>query len=210
MENHVVVCIARQFGSGGRDIGRALAEEMGIRFYDKELLQNAAAKSGILQELFERNDEKPISGLQGLVAAPDGAGKAPSYTEYLGFQPNERLQQVVSDVIRDAAAEGPCVIIGRCADYVLRGQQGMLSVFIHAALDLRVQRVSKLHKLDEDAARSLIRKTDRSRANYYSFYTDRDWGSINNYHLAVDAGTLGIPTAVALLRRAAELKMSGG
>ncbi len=201
MANHKVICIARQFGSGGREVGQKLAAALNLRYYDKELLQVAAQKSGILEELFEKNDERPASGL---LHTTLGA-KVPSYAEYAGFMPNDQMQNIIADVIREAADEGPCVIIGRCADYILRGREATLSVFVHAALEVRVQRIARLHNLDEDAARSLIRKTDRSRANYYSYYTDRDWGSADNYDLALDAGRLGVERTAELLCRAATL-----
>ncbi|MDL2218908.1 cytidylate kinase-like family protein [Ruminococcaceae bacterium OttesenSCG-928-O06] len=205
MAENLVVCIARQFGSGGREVGQGLAETLGIAFYDKELLRAAAEKSGILQELFEKHDEKPTSGFMAAVPPMDGAGKAPSYADYVSYLPNDRMQSVIAEVIRETAAKGPCVIIGRCADYVLRGNDAMVSVFVHAALEARIQRVARKHNLDEDAARSLIRKTDRSRANYYAYYTDRDWASVDNYHLAVDSARLGIAGTVELLARSLEL-----
>lgn len=210
MADNLVICIARQFGSGGHDVGSALAKEMGIDFYDKELLKQAADKSGILQELFEKADEKPTNSLlYSLSALESTAVKAPSYADYVGYLPNDRMQNVISEVIREAADKGPCVIIGRCADYILRGRPGTFSVFIHAELDMRIQRVAKMHNMDEDAARSLIRKTDRSRANYYSFYTDRDWGSVNNYDLVLDGGRLGAEKSVQLIRQAAALFCPG-
>lgn len=205
MADNMVLCIARQFGSGGREIGLALSKEMGIRFYDKELLKTAAEKSGILQELFEKNDEQPVRGLAAAPMAPELAGKAASYADYAAYLPNDQIQSVIADVIREAAAEGPCVIIGRCADYILRGSKSAVSIFIHADLEIRIKRIARLHNLDEDGARALVRKTDRARANYYSFYTDRDWGASDNYHLALDAGRLGLEASVELLKRAAPL-----
>lgn len=203
MAENLVLCVARQFGSGGHEIGLAAAKALGIKFYDKELLKTAADKSGILEELFEKHDEKPASSLM-MSPAPE-AGKALSYADYIGYLPNDQMQNVIAEVIREAASAGPCVIIGRCADYVLRGNPNMLSVFIHSELEMRIKRISRLHNLDEDGARSLIRKTDRSRANYYSYYTDRDWGDVDNFHLAIDAGRLGTERSAQLLAQAARL-----
>ncbi len=200
MAQPMILCVARQFGSGGHEIGLALAREMGIKFYDKELLNAAAEKSGILHELFEKSDEQPVRGL----FVPAMGGKAASFADYAAYLPNDNLQDVVAQVIREAAAQ-PCVIIGRCADYILRGRPDMLSIFIHADMETRVQRIARLHNLDEDAARALVRKTDRARANYYSFYTDRDWGCPDNYHLSVDAGRLGVERTVTLLKETARL-----
>lgn len=204
MAQHTVICIARQFGSGGREVGHALAEALGFKFYDKELLKAAADKSGILQELFEKNDERPISGLAHTLPVMEG-GKVPSYADYISYLPNDKMQGVVAEVIREAAETSNCVIIGRCADYILRGHESMLSVFVHAPLEKRIQRIARLHNMDEDGARSLIRKTDRSRANYYAYYTDRDWSSIDNYDVTVDAARLGIDKTVQLLQQATAL-----
>lgn len=200
MADQNIICIARQFGSGGRDIGLALAKKLDIPFYDKELLQQAAKKSGILQELFEKNDEKPVSGLAGLMpVGTEVTAKSASFLDYVSYQPNDKLQNIIADVIRELADQGPCVIIGRCADYILRGRSDVLSAFIHADHELRVLRIAKMHNLDEDGARHLIRKTDRSRSNYYSYYTDRDWGAADNYHLCLDAGRLGVEKTADLL-----------
>ena len=203
MADNMVLCIARQFGSGGRQIGLELADKMGIQFYDKELLKTAAQKSGILQELFEKNDEKPVRGL--LPTVSDFPGKMPTFSDYVAYLPSDQIQNVVAEVIREAADKGPCVIIGRCADYILRGNKNAISVFIHADIETRINRIARLHNLDEDGARSLVRKTDRARSNYYSFYTDRDWGSSDNYHLAVDAGHLGLEKSVEIIKHAALL-----
>lgn len=205
MPENTVVCISRQFGSGGHEIGLALAKSMGFDFYDKELLSQAADKSGILQEMFEKADEKPTSSLLYSLSAMEGGGKAPSYADYIGYMPNDQIQGVIAQVIREAAEKSSCVIIGRCADYILRGREKTLSVFIHAKLELRVPRIARLHNLDEDAARSLIRKTDRNRANYYSFYTDRDWNAADNYDLTLDGGRLDTAAAAQLIRNAVQL-----
>lgn len=205
MAENRVICIARQFGSGGHDIGFALAQKLDIPFYDKELLKQAAAKSGIVQELFEKTDEKPSGSLFQSFTAPEAEAKASSYADYSGYLPNDRMQKAVADVIREVAEKSSCVIIGRCADYVLRGRNKAFSVFIHAPLEKRISRIAHTQNLDEDAARALVRKTDRSRANYYSFYTDREWAAAANYDLVINAGRLGADHSVALIVKAAEL-----
>lgn len=205
MAAHKVICIARQFGSGGHDIGHAVSEALSIPFYDKELLRAAADKSGILQELFEKADEKPATAGLHPMAPPGPEAKAASFGDYLAYMPNDRMQNFVAQVIREAADKSSCVIIGRCADYILRGRADSFSVFIHMPLEMRIKRVARMHNLDEDAARHLVRKTDRSRANYYNFYTDRDWAAAENYDLVLDAGRLGTEKAVALVSQAAEL-----
>ncbi len=203
--DHLVVCISRQLGSGGREIGRTLAETMGIKFLDKELLESAAERSGITQELFEQSDEKPASNMLNMMPSIGGNIKALNYTEYMAHMPNDQMQSIVADVIREAANTEPCIIIGRCADYILRGRPNMLSVFIHADLDYRIRQMSRLLNISEDASRSLVRKTDRNRANYYSYYTDRDWSSANNYHLSINSAFFNTERSAKLIQAAALL-----
>ncbi|MEG1872625.1 MAG: cytidylate kinase-like family protein, partial [Ruthenibacterium sp.] len=117
---------------------------------------------------------------------------------------NDKLFLFQMKTIKEMADREPCVIIGRCADYILRGYKKRLSVFIHAPLELRIQRIAKLHNIDEDAARSMIKKTDKNRANFYNFYADSDWGSASTYDLCLNAGKLGIPQSIELLCGAAE------
>ncbi|MDL2254144.1 cytidylate kinase-like family protein [Ruminococcaceae bacterium OttesenSCG-928-I18] len=201
MGNHLAVCIGRQFGSGGREIGRLVAAKMGMEFYDKALLKEAAKKSGIVEEMFEKADEKPTSSLLYSLSMAATGSKAPTFNEYTAYMPNDRLQNYISQVIREAAEKSPCVIIGRCADYVLRGREKTFSLFLHAELETRIGRIAKKQNLDEDAARALIRKTDRSRANYYSFYTDRDWGAADNYDMALNAGRFSVDQTVDTICR---------
>ncbi len=195
MQNKIAVCIAREFGSGGREVGKRVAEKLGIAFYDSELLQMAAEKSGISQDMFEKADERPTNSLlYSLSMVATGSQLPTSFNEF-AYTSNDRLQLYVTQVIREVAEEGSCVIVGRCADYILREQVRVFSVFMHADLETRKKRIVKLHQLDEDAARSLIRKTDRIRANYYSFYTDQDWNNANNYDLSLDVGRIGVDLA---------------
>ncbi len=200
MDGNLVVCIAREFGSGGREVGRLVADKMGMAFYDKELMREAAKKSGIVEELFEKADEKPTNSLlYSLSMAATGSQAPPVLGELSPYTSNDRLQNYVADVIREVAERSPCVIIGRCADYILRDRDKTASLFLHAKLEKRIARIAKLHNVDEDTARTMIRKTDKTRANYYSYFTDREWGDACNYDMAVDAGRFGIEaTADAL------------
>ena len=205
MTQNTVFCIARQYGSGGREVGLALSKALNIPFYDKELLHQAAQKSGILEEVFEKADERPTTSMLYSFSVLGVGADLLSRADLPTYMPNEAMQNIISDVIRDVAAKSSCVIIGRCADYILRGQPGTISVFLHSELDKRIQRISQLKNLEEDAARSLIRKTDKSRANYYSFYTDREWDAVDNYDLAIDTGRLGVEKTVRLIQAAANV-----
>ena len=175
MEKHLVICIGRQFGSGGREIGLGLAKKLGIRFYDKEILKKAAEESGIVEELFEKADEKPTNSF--LYSLSMGThGQAMNFTNYNDYLTNDKLFLFQSNTIRDMAEKDSCVIIGRCADYILRGRN-----------------------VEEDAARSLIKKTDRQRANYYNFYADNDWGAADSYDVAINSGKLGVEKSIEVL-----------
>lgn len=204
MSKRIVICIGREFGSGGREIGCAVAEKLGLPFYDKEILKKAAKDSGIVEELFENADEKPTNSFLYTLAIGAHGQAVNSFTNYNDYLTNDKLFLFQTDAIRKMADEGSCVFIGRCADYILRGRKDMFSVFIHAPLELRIQRICRLYNLEEDAARSLIRKTDRSRANYHNFYADRDWGAAGSYDMSINSGKFGVDGAVQLIVSAAE------
>lgn len=193
-----VICIGRQFGSGGREIGEKLAKKLSFGYYDKELLKIAAKESGIMPELFEKADEKPINSL--LYSLSVGAqGQGAFLTGYQDYLTNDKLFLFQSDTIRKLAQRESCVIIGRCADYILRGRDDILRVFIHAPLEQRVERICRLYDLDEKAALSLIKKTDKRRASYYGFFTDLSWGSADTYDVCLNSAALGIDGCIALL-----------
>ncbi len=205
MEKKVIITIGRQFGSGGYDVGKLLAQKLGIEFYDKELLGRAAKESGINPELFARADEQPTNSFLysmslGTVGLHTGFMATPDYLT------NDKLFALQSDTIRSIAAEHSCVIIGRCADYVLRDQPGLVSVFVHADLERRVARVrERMGEMTAEQARQMIKKTDRRRASYYNYFTDRNWGGVDNYDLSVDAGRVGVEGAVAMIEKFVEL-----
>ena len=192
-----IVTIGRQFGSGGKEVGIRLAKELNIPFYDKELLRAAAEKSGLCEKIFENFDERPKSLLYSI--AMD------SYMFSLpGAGANDSLEQQVYlatfDTIRHIADEGPCVIIGRCADYALADNPNHLSLFIHAPLEDRIQRVAERQKISPDKARSLIQKTDKRRASYYEYYSSQKWGAVSTYDFCLNSKTLGLGGTVELIR----------
>ena len=201
-----IITVGRQYGSGGREVAKKLAEIMNISFYDKELLAEAARESGICQEVIETYDEKQekrsiFSMIGGFQGRNDGTGM------YLEMPLNHRIFLAQFDTIRKIADQGPCVIVGRCADYVLRDHDNVLNVFIKAGMDERIKRIMRLYDLDPMKAGETIRKADKQRATYYNYYaTGSNWGDANNYHLCVDTGALGIEGAVELIRRAVELR----
>lgn len=191
------ITIGRQFGSGGKEVGIRLAKELNIPFYDKELLRVAAEKSGLCEKIFENFDERPKSLLYSI--AMD------SYMFSLpGAGANDSLEQQVYlatfDTIRHLVDEGPCVIIGRCADYALADHPDHLSLFIHAPLEDRIRRVAERQNLSPEKARSLIQKTDKRRASYYEYYSSQKWGAVNSYDFCLNSSTLGLGGTVELIR----------
>ncbi len=193
----MVITIGRQYGSGGRVVGRMLAEKLEIPYFDKELLVEAAKDSGICQELFEDHDEKPTrSFLFSLVTGTGTRGDLGG--SYMDMPLNHRLFLAQFDTIRRVAGEGPCVIVGRCADYVLRDQANVINVFIKADMQHRVARAIE-RGADAAKAEDFVRKQDKQRAGYYNYYATTTWGDVNNYDLVLDTGKLGYEKSVDLL-----------
>jgi len=204
MAYNPIITIGRQYGSGGRAVAKKLAEVMNIAFYDKELLAEASKESGICQEVMENYDEKQekrsFLSMMGFQARMDPAGM------YLEMPMNHRIFLAQFDAIRKIADKGPCVIVGRCADYVLRDHENVLNVFIKASMEERIKRITMLYDMDQMKAEETIRKADKQRATYYNYYATGTWGDVTNYHLCLDTGVLGIDGAVELIRSAVELR----
>lgn len=193
MENaKVIINIGRQLGSGGRQIGRLLADRLQLAYYDKELVAEASKASGLCKDCFEKADERrnrPLSGLLGWGGFAGGFG---------GLS-NEELFRIQSEVIDRLAAEKSCVFVGRCADYILRHRPECFNVFVCAPLDYRVGQVAgQLHLTPKEAA-DHIQKVDKARAAYYNFYTERTWGQADGYHLCVDTSVLGLEKTADLI-----------
>ena len=205
MAKKIIITIGRQFGSGGRYVGRLLAEKLGIPFYDKELLSEAAKNSGICEEIFEEHDEKPTRSLLFSLATGMqhhmGTGSF-----YMDMPLNHRIFLAQFDAIRKLAEEGSCVIVGRCADYVLREDPDTVSIFVKADMPSKIARAVKYYGVEEDKAEERIRKADKQRASYYNYYATATWGDVENYDLVVDTGALGVEGAVELIAKFLELR----
>ncbi len=185
-KTHFAINIGRQLGSGGRDIGVKLAEKLGIKFYDKELLRIASEESGLASSFFEQADEKArrpfAGGSLGLKTSLFGD----TFVDcYLG---NDLLFKIQSDVIVDLSEKQSAVFVGRCADYVLRNHPYSLNVFITAGDADRIQRIMKRHNLSERKAKDMIQKTDKKRASYYNYYSNKRWGQADSYELCINSG----------------------
>ena len=189
---HTVITIGRQFGSGGRIVAQRVAESLRIPFYDKAVIDLAAKETGLSEEFIRQAEQKKTSSFL--------------YNLYMSTQNLPVSDQVFiaeSDVIRKVAAVGPCVIVGRCADYVLRNQEGVLNLFIHAPLDERIFRAKEEYKVEAADVRAYVLKQDKHRAAFYEHFSDRVWGKAENYHLAINS-TIGLDTTVDLILALAE------
>ncbi len=208
MSKRYVIVIGRQFGSGGHEIGVKLAEKLGIPLYDKEILAHIAEEQGITPERLHKMDEN----LRGnhLLNVGIQAQKFNIYNVGLLFETDtstmisrDQVYEWQAEKIRELADQGPCIIIGRCADDVLRDDPGLISVFITAPLIVREERIARLYpnhpRENYESHIEFIQKMDKARANYYSFHTDREWADMGNYHLCLDSSKLGIDGTVDLL-----------
>ena len=202
-----VITIGRQFGGGGRELGHRLAEAFGIPYYDKELIAEASKESGLDPEYFEKADEQaPGSLIRALGASLMMSGGAVGAENALA---GENIFKFQSDVIREVAKNGSCVIVGRCADYILRNEPLCISIFICASDDDRINRVMRCHGAKSPKeAQEMMRKTDKKRAGYYNFYTDKTWGSATSYNLCIDSSVLGIEKTVGVIRDYVEQRIA--
>lgn len=198
MDNkNLIINVGRQIGSGGRVIAKILADEFGCRLYDRELLNLAAKESGFSEKFFEQNDEQKgfFKSLYHyhLPHLSDG-------NFYLNKFSQESLFQFQSDAIRKAAGEGPCVFVGRCADYVLRDWPNAVNIFITADMDYRIKNVCERKGCDRASARKLIQNGESERASYYNYYTGKRWGHSESYDLCINSALLGLEATAELLK----------
>lgn len=202
-----IITIGREYGSGGRQIGKEIANYFGIKYYDKELLEHAANDNGICKELFEHHDEKPTNSfLYSLVMDTYSFGY--SSAGFSDMPMNHKIFLAQFDAIKKIAEEGPCVLVGRCADYALEERDDVLSVFIHADLEDRIKNVAKLNELTDNKAKDLIHKTDKRRASYYNYYTNKKWGDAESYDICINSSKFGVDGCVKAIKDFLELEAS--
>ncbi len=204
MTNNTIITIARQYGSGGRAIGEKLASLLNIKYYDKEIITLSAQKCGMSTEAVNQVDEKASNSLLYTLAMGSSV-----YHNSVGISYdvpiNDKLFVVQSDIIRNLAAESSCIIVGRCADYVLREYPNCIKLFIYADFDDRVKNVMQRQNLNAAQAKDLVVKTDKRRNNYYNYYTGQKWGKIENYDLSINTSKISGDGAAELLAKYIEI-----
>lgn len=193
-----IYTIGRELGSGGYSVAKKLAERLGINFYDKELLQQAAKNSGYCREIFENHDEKPTSSfLYSLVMDTYSGGHFS--TAPFDMPLNHKIFLAQFDTIKNIAAQESCVIVGRCADYALAENPKCMNIFIRADREDRIRNVSKRFDLTDNKARDMIQKMDKQRASYYNYFTSKKWGDSRSYDLCLNTSRLTTDDCVDLI-----------
>lgn len=201
-----VITVGRQFGSGGRELGKALAEALGIDYYDKELLVESAKLAGVNPEYFEKKDERFPTFLQGVFSFSMGVTPMCYYTGSSSIT-DDGLYKSISDFLLKTAKEKSFVVVGRSADYILRDHPRCVNIFIHAPLDECVKRITKRNDaIDEVKAAAIAKKTNKWRAEYYNFFTDKQWGDAKSYDLTIDSSLMPMESNVELIKEYLRLR----
>ncbi|WP_317368710.1 cytidylate kinase-like family protein [uncultured Tyzzerella sp.] len=194
-----IVTICREFCSGGKEVGSKLASKLECEFYDKNLISLAAKESGFTETLFEDIDEKPTNSFLYSIAmgTPSTTGL---FFQNNDFLTNDKLFGIQSEVIKRIVNEKSAVIVGRCADYILREEKNLVKVYLRADIDFRIKRLLEIDKeVDKKHAENVLYKTDKKRGHYYSYYTGRDWSNTTNYDLVINTSKIGIDNSVDLI-----------
>jgi hypothetical protein len=207
MKAPYVICLGRQLGSGGKEIGEKLAKALGIAFYDKELLRLASEESGLGKEFFEQADEHPSKSLIGGIFGTRFPFISDGISPLGNCLSHDALFQAQSEVIRHLAEQQSCLFVGRCADYILREHPRCLTVFISAPQADRIARLKVLHGISDREAEALIEKADRQRSTYYNYYSYKTWGAAATYQLCIDSSVLGIDGTVEFIRSFVEQRL---
>ena len=188
-----IITISRQYGSGGRFIAKKLAEKLGIPYYDNELITMAARESGYSEAIFEKAEQLSTHSFLyslSMFGSVDGM---------YGLPLADKVYIAQSEIIKKCADEGPCVVVGRCSDFVLKDYKNVVNFFIYSDEKSKVERAVKYYGIDQDKALSELKKKDKKRANYYNYYTSQAWGAFENYHMSINSDAVGIDATVDIL-----------
>jgi cytidylate kinase len=194
---NTIITIGRQYGSGGREIAKMVAEKYGIPYYDKELLTRAAKESGFCEEMLASHDERPTNSfLYNLVMDTYSFGYNSSFVD---VPISQKIFLAQFDTIKKIASEGPCVIVGRCADYALSEFDNCVHVFIHSDEEHKIKRIMERNQVSEKEAKEMMVKKDKQRQSYYNYYSSKKWGRADTYDLTINSGKLGLQGTVDLI-----------
>ncbi|MDR2180046.1 MAG: cytidylate kinase-like family protein [Synergistaceae bacterium] len=194
----LVITIGREFGSGGRQVGEQLARELGISFYDKSLIHLAVAKSGFDPATIEKAEEEATSKF--LFNLAIGGYAATGVFSQVNVPISDQIFFAQSKAVEEIASQGSCVIIGRCANYILRNLPRLARVFVYGEAEDKLRRIVEQYGVPQEEARATMTKIDKGRANYYEHYTNEKWGSVKSYDLAINTSFTGIDGAVKIIR----------
>ena len=205
MSKNILITIARQVGSGGREVGALVAKNLGIDYHDKSLINMAAEKSGLSPEVLHNTDEKATPSFLYSIAM-GGMGMVP-FTHGMPYDTpiNDRLFVLQSGIIEELAKSHSCVFIGRCADFVLRDFDNVLRVFVYADIEKRAETIAKRNDISISEAKNLATKLDKKRSNYYGYYTSKKWGRSENYDLMIDTTKIGVEGAAKIIEEYVKL-----
>ena len=199
MNKQMIITIGRSYGSNGREIGNKLAAQLGIKFYDRNLTEMAAKESGLEWKVVGNADEKLIGGLLKFTPSLD----------FIQENPNEKIYRAQAEVIRSIVKSGEsCVIVGRGADYVLRNRPEVLKVYIYAPYSIRIETVMKRYNFTKEEAEKVVRHMDKTRKNYYEYFTDNNWDQKEGKDLLIDSSEFGVDGTVSLIKSAVEYKIT--
>ena len=199
MENKTIITISREFGSGGRLIGKKLAEKLGVKFYDKELIELTAQRSGLAPNFIEHAEQHATNSFLYSIAASATAGGGGNYILNYNAPVTDKAFFAQASVIRDIADEGSCVIVGRCAGYILRDDPACVSIFLHAGLDTRLKRCVEEYGFDPKGLPDKLTKTDKARSNYHRYYTGERWDDPRVYDMMLSTTKLTIDQAADII-----------
>lgn len=199
-----IVTISRQYGSGGRYIGENLAKAMGVPCYDEKLIDMVAKESGFVQSFVAEKGERMTGSLLFNIASSLSFANNVFSTNN-GVTLQDEIYFTQNRIIKELADKGPCVIVGRCADYILREREDCLNVFIFADNESKIERAEKYFNITREEAPAVLKKKDKARANHYKYYTDQEWGMASNYDLCLNSGLIGIEGCVKAIQQVLEL-----
>lgn len=195
-----IITISREYGSGGREIGQKLSESLGVPFYDKRLIVLASEKSGLHPDIIKNADEQSINTFfYSIPTMGSGSG-------FIDLSLQDKVFLSETQVIKDLAKQGPCVIVGRCADYILHDQPNCINIFIHSDLQSKVNRAVNDYAIPRENAADYIKKVDKKRASYYKHYSNNKWGDASNFHLTINSDSIGITNTISLIKKYINLK----